>query len=80
MRDTSLEDDATFVALFARRSGADRLRMTCEMFDDAKALVAAGIRAGDPNISPAELRRRMFDRLYVGDFDPDTRIKFRSAV
>ena len=71
---------AAFTALFASRSDADRLRMTCEMFDDAKALVAAGIRAMDPGISLAELRRRMFDRLYFGDFDPDTRMKFRSAL
>ena len=80
MRDTSPEDDAAFVALFATRSGSDRLRMTCAMFDDAKALMTAGIRATDPGISPAELRRRIFDRLYLDDFDPETRRQFRSAL
>jgi hypothetical protein len=50
------------------------------MFDDAKALAAAGIRAMNPGISQDELRRRIFDRLYIDDFDPDTRMKFRSAL
>ncbi|MND02219.1 hypothetical protein D3C83_215140 [compost metagenome] len=54
--------------------------MTCAMFDDAKALMTAGIRATDPGISPAELRRRIFDRLYLDDFDPETRRQFRSAL
>jgi hypothetical protein len=80
VRDTSPEDVAAFTALFAARSAADRLRMTCEMFDAAKVLAAAGIRAMTPDISPDELRRRIFDRLYTGDFDPDTRRRFRSVV
>jgi hypothetical protein len=80
VRDTSPQDDAAFTALFAARSGAERLRMTCQMFDDAKALAAAGILAEDPGIAPDELRRRIFDRLYAGDFDPETRMKFRSAL
>jgi hypothetical protein len=80
VRDTSPRDAAAFTALFAARSAADRLRMTCEMFDAAKMLAAAGIRAMQPDISDDELRRRIFDQLYAGDFDPDTWTKFRSAV
>ncbi len=80
MSDTSPEDAAAFTALFAARSAPERLRMTCEMFDDAKALAAAGIRADDPDVRSDELRRRIFDRLYFGDFDPETRTRFRSAL
>ena len=80
MRDTSPEIDAAFTALFAKQSGADRVRMTCEMFDAAKALVAADIQANYPGISAAELRLEMFDRLYLGDFDTDSRTRIRSAL
>jgi hypothetical protein len=78
MKDTSA--DAAFTALFAARSGSDRVRMACGMFDAAKALMAAGIRSQCPGISAADLRLRMFDRLYSGDFDPDTRVRIRSAL
>jgi hypothetical protein len=50
------------------------------MFDSAKVLAAAGIRAMHPDISQDELRRRVFDRLYAGDFAPEAWRTFRSAV
>ena len=80
MRDTSPDVDAAFTALFAERSASERLRMTCEMFDDAKALAVAGIRAGDPGISPADLRVALFDRLYFGDFDAAAQSRIRAAL
>jgi hypothetical protein len=80
MRDTQPEVDAAFTALFAARSGSDRVRMACGMFDAAKALATAGIRAGHPAISPADLRQQIFDRLYFGDFDAATRARLISAL
>ncbi len=80
MNDTRPDVDAAFTALFAGRSATDRLKMTCDMFDAAKALAAAGIRAGQPGISPADLRIRLFDRLYFGDFGPDARARIVAAL
>jgi uncharacterized protein YdhG (YjbR/CyaY superfamily) len=80
VRDTSPEVDAAFTALFSTRSASDRIRMACDMFDLAKALVAADIRDKCPQISPADLRVQMFDRLYFGDFDAETRARIASAL
>ena len=80
MKDTSPEVEAAFTALFAARSEVDRLKMTCRMFDTAKALVAAGIRSQYPGIADGELRRRMFDRLYYRDFDEQTLSRILSAL
>lgn len=80
MRDTSPEADAAFTALFSARSAGDRIRMACDMFDLAKALVAADIRDKCPGISPGDLRVQMFDRLYFGDFDAETRARIASAL
>jgi hypothetical protein len=80
VRDTAPEVDAAFTALFAARSPGDRLRMVCDMFDAAKALVAADIRGRCPGISDVDLRIQMFDRLYFGDFDADRRARITSAL
>ena len=45
--------------------------MTCEMFDLARALAIAAIRAADPNISDADLRVQLFERFYGDDFSPE---------
>ena len=80
MRDTSPEVDAAFTALFASRSASDRVRMACGMFEAAKRLVAADLRRQDPNITPPELRVRMFDRLYFGDFPSARRARIISMM
>jgi hypothetical protein len=80
MSDTTRADDAAFLALCAGRSATDRLKTACGMFDAAKALIAADLRAKDPRISPADLRLRMFERLYFGDFDEPTRARFIAAL
>jgi hypothetical protein len=58
--------------LLLKRSGAERLKMGCAMFDTARALMRAGL--GDPggsDPSPA-MRARLFERTYGRDFDPAT--------
>jgi hypothetical protein len=75
MRDTTSDIDAAFTALFAERSEVDRLKMTCRMFDDARALVEAGIRSQHPGIGRSELRARVFERLYYDEFDEPTRAR-----
>jgi hypothetical protein len=80
MKAIDLDAEAAFTALFAGRSGSDRVRMACAMFETAKALVAANLMTQDPGLTPAELRARMFDRLYFGDFDAETRSRFVAAL
>jgi len=75
MTDTPPEVEARLNALFMQRSGSDRVRMACEMFDFARTLIIANIKANYPNISAAELRVKIFDRTYSDDFDADARAR-----
>ena len=56
------------------------LRMVSEMFESAKRLITASVRSTEPDISETELRVRIFDRLYVDDFDEATKVKLRAAL
>ena len=48
MNDTTPEIDALFRSMLLQRSGEQRLRMACSMFDTAKALATASIREETP--------------------------------
>lgn len=80
MNDTSPDIAAQFDALMARRSGSDRVRMACEMFDLARALAVASIRADHPGISGNDLRVRLFERLYGEDFSEEERSRILAAL
>jgi hypothetical protein len=73
--DTPHAIEARVAALYAARSGSDRVRMVCEMFTTARALMVADIRRGDPAVSDAELRVRIFERTYGDDLDAATRAR-----
>jgi hypothetical protein len=60
VNDTPPDIEARLGALFAARSGSDRVRMACEMFTTARALMVADIRGRDPAVTDAELRVRIF--------------------
>ncbi len=55
------------------RSGSERMKMGASMLATARALVAASVRAKDPQASAGALRRAMFLRFYGGDFAPAER-------
>ena len=55
------------------RSGAERVKMGASMFATARALAVASIRARDPSVSVAALRRLLFLQFYGGDFSPEKR-------
>jgi len=58
--------------LLMQRSGAERLKMGCAMFDAARALMRAGLgETSGSDRSPA-MRVRIFERTYGRDFDPAT--------
>lgn len=73
MNDTAPSVAARYRALLMERPGSDRLRMACEMFDCARQLMIAGIKAEHPAITETELRVTIFQRTYGGDFAPDER-------
>ena len=80
MNDTSPDVAAEIDALMAQRSGSDRVRMASEMFDLAKRLAAAGIRAENPTIGDEELRVRLFERLYGDDFSEQARARIAATL
>ena len=75
MTDTPPEVEARLRALFAERSGGERVRMTCEMFALARALMVSNIRAETPDISAADLRVEIFERTYGDDLAPEDRVR-----
>ena len=75
MSDTPREVEARLSTLFAQRSGSDRVRIVCEMFTLARALMIANIRAEAPDITPTELRVKIFERTYGHDLDAEDRAR-----
>ena len=75
MSDTPADVAATFTALAMQRSEGERAMMAFEMFDLARALMTADIRAHDPGISDSELRVKLFERTYGSDFDGRARAR-----
>ncbi len=67
MTDTARSIQDRYRNMLMQRSGVDRLRMGCEMFDAARVLMRASL--GDPREARTpELNARLFLRTYAGDF------------
>ncbi|TKS63686.1 MAG: hypothetical protein EWM73_01214 [Nitrospira sp.] len=66
--------------MIMERSGEERLKMGCSMFDTAKAVMQAGILDQNSHASPAEIRRALFMQLYGHEFDADSREKILAAI
>ena len=73
MNDTPPEVVAEVIALLMERSEGERAMMAFEMFDMARALMTADIRAHHPDITDRELRVQIFERTYGNDFDEAAR-------
>ncbi|MFN8643978.1 MAG: hypothetical protein U0802_20845 [Candidatus Binatia bacterium] len=73
MTDTPPHVEQLLRELLLRRSGAERLRMGCAMFDVARRLVQSSL--GDPEGTDrsSEMKARVFLRIHGADFDPATR-------
>jgi hypothetical protein len=80
VNDTIAEVDAAYRERFASLSPLERLVMMSDMFDTARALMEAGIRAGRPDVSARDLRVEMFRRLYWNDFDEATMARFVQSL
>ena len=65
-------------SMLMKRSGAERLKMGCNMFDTARALAKANLRSeGCPE---EEIPIRLFLRFYERDFDEDTLARIVEAL
>ncbi len=73
MNDTSLEIDALMQKLFMQKTGIERMKIGCDMFDTAKRIVISSIRAKYPNLSSRELRQKVFLRFYGDEFSEEER-------
>ena len=80
MNDTTPEIDALFRSMLLQRSGEQRLRMACSMFDTAKALATASMGEKQPDISQADLRQALFSRFYGHEFSPAQREQIMAAI
>ncbi len=73
MTDTPLDVAQDVRARYMALSPSERVVMACAMFDSAKLLAAAGIRADRPGISEVDLRIALFDRFYGRDVTAEDR-------
>ena len=80
MNDTPPDVRAAFTALLMQRSEGERAMMAFEMFDLARALMTADIRARDPGIAETELRVQIFERTYGSDFDGADRARIARRI
>ena len=68
MNDTSEEMEKRYHALLMQRSGEERLKMGCSMFDAARTIVKSSILNENPGLTERELKERIFLRFYGLDF------------
>lgn len=80
MTDTPDDIAARMTALIMERAEGERAMMAFEMFDLARALMTADIRASHPGISDRELRVKIFERTYGSDFDAPARARIAHAI
>jgi hypothetical protein len=69
MSDTPPDIVHRYREMLMARSGAERLRMGCDLFMAAQRLVLVGLRAESADDLPA----RLFLRFYGRDFPPEQR-------
>ncbi len=70
MTDTSLSIEKRMARMIALRTPVERLRMASSMFDSGKKLMKAGILDENGLLNEAQLRTKIFLRLYGESFTP----------
>lgn len=68
MNDTSAEVDAFYRSLLMKLTPEERFVRGALMFDAAREMVLASL---PKDLSPAELRRRLYERIYGEPLPPD---------
>jgi hypothetical protein len=80
MNDTPPDVTVAFRALMMQRTEGERAVMAFEMFDLARLLMTADIRAQHPGITETELRVKIFERTYGGDLEPADRARIAARI
>ena len=70
MNDTSPAIATLQRQLLMQRSGTERLKMGCAMFDTARTLMRAGLGDGTGVDRSPTMRMRLFERTYGREFNP----------
>ena len=73
MTDTPPDVERTYREMIMNRTPSERVAMASRMFDAAKAVAVAGIRAEHGDLSDAELQKQVFLRLFGKDFSASQR-------
>ena len=68
MHDTSKDIEERMFRMMAQKTPVERLRMASSMFDSGKRLMAAGLRKEYGPLTEAQLRARIFMRMYRQDY------------
>jgi hypothetical protein len=68
MNDTSVDVEARMARMMSLKTPVERLQMACSMFDTGKKLVEAGIRQQYGMLNEAQMRARVFVKIYGEDF------------
>ena len=71
MNDTSVKMAEFYRDLIMKRSGEDRLKMGCSMFETAKEIVKSSILEQNPGISLSDLKKAVFVRFYGHEINKD---------
>jgi hypothetical protein len=71
MNDTSIDIEARVDRMMAAKTPEERIRMASSMFDAARKLVEAGLRDQYGEMSEAQMRARVFERMYGEDFSEE---------
>lgn len=74
MNDTPFHITKKLCEMWRKKSLKDRYDTSWSMYQTSKQLLAQAIKASQPNITEAELKKKMFLHLYHNDFD-EIRIK-----
>ncbi|MCK4306368.1 MAG: hypothetical protein KAY24_19155 [Candidatus Eisenbacteria sp.] len=65
------EVDVRFRGMMQRLTPSERLAMACRMFSTGRALVVAGLRSRNRDLTGLHLRRALLKRLYGRDLDAE---------
>ncbi len=80
MNDTSEEMEKRYRAMLMERSGEERLKMGCSMFDAAKEIVRSSILNENPGLTESELKEKIFLRFYGLDFSESQKQKIIAGL
>ena len=75
MLDTHPDIAVRYRNMMMRKSGEERLRMGCSMYDAARQIVRSAILDRNVDITEAEMKREIFLRFYGHEFSRNEREK-----